>query len=78
MDTLGLFFFISVRRFFISAPGVFRVGVKEKVLVQVGSAHLNHDITLYLEHQTSGMIVSAQKNVMCTKEGEFKTAELMV
>lgn len=78
MDTLGLFFSISMRRFFVSAPGVFRVGVKEKVLVQVGTSHLNHDITLYLEHETSGMIVSERQTVMCTGEGQIKTTELMV
>lgn len=71
-------FFISMRRFFISAPGVFRIGVKEKVLVQVGTAHLNHDITLHLEDERTSMIVSAPKNVRCTEEGKFKTAELMV
>ncbi len=65
---------MSVCRFFISAPGVFHVGVKEKVFVQIGHSH---PVTLYLEHETDG-IVSEQKTVVRATEGEIKTVELMV
>ncbi len=64
-------------RFFITAPGVFHVGVEEKVFVQMGPSHLNQPVTLYLEHETQG-IVSAKKTVECANEGEIKTVELMV
>nr|AIN76766.1 complement component 4 [Oplegnathus fasciatus] len=68
----------SADRFFISAPGVFHVGVNEKVFVQMGGSHLNHPVTLYLEHETSSTIVSAKKTTVCTAEGEIKTVELMI
>lgn len=64
-------------RFFITAPGVFHVGVKEKVFVQMGPSHLNQPVTLYLEHETQG-IVSAKETVECAHEREIKTVELMV
>ncbi|XP_038567629.1 complement C4-B-like [Micropterus salmoides] len=64
--------------FFISAPGVFHVGVNEKVFVQMGRSHLNNPVTLYLEHETTNTRVSVQKTVLCTVEGEIKTVELMI
>ncbi|XP_051262421.1 complement C4-like [Dicentrarchus labrax] len=62
--------------FFISAPGVFHVGVNEKVFVQMGKSHLNKTVSLHLEHKTD--IVSAKKTVVCATEGEIKTVELMI
>ncbi|XP_035528727.1 LOW QUALITY PROTEIN: complement C4-B [Morone saxatilis] len=62
--------------FFISAPGVFHVGVNEKVFVQMGKSHLNQTVSLHLEHKTG--IVSAKKTVVCATEGEIKTVELMI
>ncbi|XP_072250549.1 complement C4-B [Leuresthes tenuis] len=64
-------------RFFISAPNVFHLGVKEKVLVQLGGIHLNNPFTLYLEHEY-GTLVSAKEPISCAKEGEIKTVELMI
>ncbi|XP_023155190.2 complement C4-B [Amphiprion ocellaris] len=64
--------------FFISAPNVFHVGVKEKAFVQMGRPHLNNLVTLHLEHESTGTVVSESKTVLCTHEGEIKTVELMI
>ncbi|KAK9513649.1 hypothetical protein VZT92_027165 [Zoarces viviparus] len=68
----------STSRFFISAPRVFHVGVNEKVFVQMGATHLNTPVTLYLEHESSGTVVSAKTTTQFTMEGEVKTVELMI
>ncbi|KAF3691807.1 Complement C4 Complement C4 beta chain [Channa argus] len=65
-------------RFFISAPNVFRMGVKEKVFVQLGKRHLNNLVTLYLEHESNGVIVSEKKTTSCNDEKDTKTVELMI
>ncbi|XP_029959664.1 complement C4-B [Salarias fasciatus] len=65
-------------RFFISAPTVFHRGVSEKVVVQMGSPHLGHAVTLYLEDETSGAVVSARETVACATEKEIKTVQLMI
>ncbi|XP_020493080.2 complement C4-B [Labrus bergylta] len=64
--------------FFISGPGVFHVGVKEKVFVQMGRSHLNNEVTLYLEHETSNTVLSERKTATCTVEGKIETVELMI
>lgn len=64
-------------RFLITAPRMFRVGVSEKVLVQMGKQHLNTWVTLYLEDEYRG-IVSEQRTVRCHHEKEIKEAELMI
>lgn len=53
------------------------MGVNEKVFVQMGAAHLNTEVTLYLEDE-SGTVVSEQKTVLCTEESGIKEKELMV
>lgn len=73
-----MLFFTFVCRFFISAPGVFHVGVNEKVFVQMGKSHFNNIVTLYLEHETSNVLMSAKKTATCTVEEQTKTVELMV
>lgn len=65
-------------RFFISAPHVFHVGVNEKVFVQMGNSYLNNPVTLYLEHEATGTLVSEKKTNGTTTEGQIKTVELMV
>ncbi|XP_034466750.1 complement C4-B isoform X1 [Hippoglossus hippoglossus] len=65
-------------RFFISAPNVFHVGVKEKVFVQMGEPYLDRPVTLYLEAESSGIILSEKKTVVCTHKHHFTTAELMI
>ncbi|KAM8735978.1 complement C4-B [Acanthopagrus schlegelii] len=62
-------------RFFISAPGVFHVGVNEKVFVQMGKPCR---VKLYLKHEIQGTVVSEEKTVECTAEGEIQTVELMI
>lgn len=71
-------YFSPLCRFFISGPGVFHVGVNEKVFVQMGALHLNSRITLYLEHEIYGIVVSEKKTTVCAVENEAKTVELMV
>ncbi|XP_073341162.1 complement C4-B [Pagrus major] len=61
--------------FFISAPGVFHVGVNEKVFVQMGNSC---PVTLHLEHETLGVILSSKKTVECTAAGVIQTVELMI
>lgn len=73
-----MLFFTFLCRFFISAPGVFHVGVNEKVFVQMGTSHLNIPVTLYLEHESGSIVMSEKKTVTCAVEGEIKTVELMV
>uniref|UniRef100_A0A3B5BHG4 Complement C4-like n=1 Tax=Stegastes partitus TaxID=144197 RepID=A0A3B5BHG4_9TELE len=64
--------------FFISAPNVFHVGVNEKVFVQMGRPHLNNLVSLHLEHETTGTVLSEKKTVLCADEGDTKTVELMI
>lgn len=65
-------------RFFISAPGVFHVGVDKKVFIQVGKSHLHKTITVYLEHETTNSLMSEKKTVVPTEDGKVATVELMV
>ncbi|CAL8286667.1 unnamed protein product [Merluccius merluccius] len=60
-------------RFFISAPKVFHVNVKEKVFVQTSSV-----TTLYLEDESSGRIVSDVQKTSLSHNGKVQTVELMI
>uniref|UniRef100_A0A3Q3MGX7 Complement C4B (Chido/Rodgers blood group) n=1 Tax=Mastacembelus armatus TaxID=205130 RepID=A0A3Q3MGX7_9TELE len=70
--------FLFLCSFFISAPRFFHVGVKEKVLVQMGKHHLNTVVTLYLEHETTNTLVSEKKGVECKNESDIKLVELKI
>ncbi|KAK5892501.1 hypothetical protein CesoFtcFv8_012872 [Champsocephalus esox] len=61
--------------FFISAPGVFHVGVNEKVFVQMGKSHFNIPVTLYLEYETGGLL-SDKITTTCTENNKIQTVEL--
>uniref|UniRef100_A0A674EAJ4 Complement C4B (Chido/Rodgers blood group) n=1 Tax=Salmo trutta TaxID=8032 RepID=A0A674EAJ4_SALTR len=65
-------------RFFISAPNVFHVGVKERVYVQLGKALLNKRVTLFLEHEATTHRMSQKSSTVCTEEGQIQTVELEV
>lgn len=65
-----------VHRFFISAPSVFHVGAKEKVLVQMGGRYLNKPVSVYLEDQ--GILMSEKNETRCSSENDIKIVELMV
>lgn len=65
-------------RFFISAPGVFHVGVNEKVFVQMGTSHLPRDVSLYLEHEITNVLLSRKKTINFQPNEDYKTVELMV
>ncbi|XP_071372165.1 complement C4-B [Centroberyx affinis] len=65
-------------RFFISAPNVFHVGVKEKVFVQMGESLLNRPVTLHLENEIGGQVVSETITITCTENEPIKTVELMI
>lgn len=71
-------FLLLMCRFFISAPGVFHVGVKEKVFVQMGASHLHQVVTLYLEHESSNALLSRKETVVFAEEGKAQTVDLMV
>uniref|UniRef100_A0A4W6D2S1 Complement C4B (Chido/Rodgers blood group) n=1 Tax=Lates calcarifer TaxID=8187 RepID=A0A4W6D2S1_LATCA len=64
-------------RFFISAPNVFHVGVKERVLVQMGEPY-STSVTLYLQHETENTVVSNKETVNCAGEQDIKTVELTI
>uniref|UniRef100_A0A3Q2TB46 Complement C4B (Chido/Rodgers blood group) n=1 Tax=Fundulus heteroclitus TaxID=8078 RepID=A0A3Q2TB46_FUNHE len=68
-------FFIVVV-FFISAPNVFHLGTKEKVIVQMGGQYLNKRISVYLK-DTFGNLMSAKKETECKTESEIQMVELM-
>ncbi|XP_043973497.1 complement C4-B [Gambusia affinis] len=68
-DTLG-------ERFFISAPSVFHVGAKEKVLVQMGGQYLNKCVHVYLED--NGKLMSEKKGTRCSSESDINIVELMI
>uniref|UniRef100_A0A4W6D2J7 Complement C4B (Chido/Rodgers blood group) n=1 Tax=Lates calcarifer TaxID=8187 RepID=A0A4W6D2J7_LATCA len=61
--------------FFISAPNVFHVGVKERVLVQMGEPY-STSVTLYLQHETENTVVSNKETVNCAGEQDIKTVEM--
>ncbi|XP_017282054.1 complement C4-like [Kryptolebias marmoratus] len=65
-------------RFFISAPKVFHLGVKEKVFVQMEDSYLNQEVTLYLQDGNSGTLMSAEETTRFTQKGEIKIVELMI
>lgn len=69
---------MSEYRFFISAPSVFHLGVKEKVLVQIEDDCLNRPVTLYLEDENTGTLMSKKEATRCTQNGDIKIVELMV
>ena len=73
-------FLLSVVRFLVTAPNVFHVGVKERVSVQLGQALFNRPVTLYLEHEISGMLMSEKVQVVFNdgEEGKTKIAMLEV
>lgn len=54
------------------------MGVKEKVFVQMGASHLHKTVTLYLEHESSGALLSRKETCRFTEEGKVQTVELMV
>ncbi|XP_033957463.1 complement C4-B [Pseudochaenichthys georgianus] len=61
--------------FFISAPGVFHVGVNKKVFVQMGKSHFNIPVTLYLEYETGGLL-SDRITTTCTEDNKIQIVEL--
>ncbi|KAJ8377949.1 hypothetical protein AAFF_G00250120 [Aldrovandia affinis] len=63
-------------RFLVSAPSVFHVGVKERVSVQLFQSP--QDASLYLEDETSGLLVSNKVPIPQTVEGDIQTVELEV
>ncbi|XP_015258224.1 PREDICTED: complement C4-B-like [Cyprinodon variegatus] len=69
-ETLG-------ERVFITAPNVFHLGVKEKVLVQVGGQYLNKHFDVYLEN-LRGNVISERKSVICSAENIPATVELLI
>uniref|UniRef100_A0A3P9GZE4 Complement 4B (Chido blood group) n=1 Tax=Oryzias latipes TaxID=8090 RepID=A0A3P9GZE4_ORYLA len=66
-------------RFFISAPTIFHVGVKEKVFVQIEGENGQDcvPVNLWLEHEQLG-IFSNTAHVGCTGDKEPKLVELMI
>ncbi|KAI9536511.1 hypothetical protein NQZ68_032306 [Dissostichus eleginoides] len=64
--------------FFISAPGVFHVGVNEKVFVQMGKSHFNIPVTLYLELGTGEGLLSDKIITTCTEKDKIQTVELKI
>uniref|UniRef100_A0A8C9SCC6 Complement C4B (Chido/Rodgers blood group) n=1 Tax=Scleropages formosus TaxID=113540 RepID=A0A8C9SCC6_SCLFO len=63
-------------RFLVTAPSVFHVGVKERVSVQLPSSLLNQPVLLYLEHETSGLLMSNRATFQMTQEKQIGVVEL--
>ncbi|KAG5856595.1 hypothetical protein ANANG_G00009580 [Anguilla anguilla] len=63
-------------RFLVTAPSVFHVGVKERVLVQLFQSP--RMVSLYLEDETTGLVVSNKVTISPTVEGTIQTVELEV
>ncbi|KAJ8290147.1 hypothetical protein GJAV_G00009260, partial [Gymnothorax javanicus] len=63
-------------RFLVTAPSVFHVGVKERVSVQLFQSA--RDVSLYLEDETSGLVVSNKVEVSSAGDGTIQTVELEV
>uniref|UniRef100_A0A8C9VTP5 Complement C4B (Chido/Rodgers blood group) n=1 Tax=Scleropages formosus TaxID=113540 RepID=A0A8C9VTP5_SCLFO len=57
--------------FLVTAPSVFHVGVKERVSVQLPSSLLNQPVLLYLEHETSGLLMSNRATFQMTQEKQI-------
>ncbi|KAM6967498.1 complement C4-B [Aplochiton taeniatus] len=66
------------QQFFISAPNVFHVGVTEKVFVQLGKSLVNVPVTIYLEDELTGRLMSEKRTTSYTKEGDVQTVELKI
>ncbi|XP_029101741.1 complement C4-B [Scleropages formosus] len=64
--------------FLVTAPSVFHVGVKERVSVQLPSSLLNQPVLLYLEHETSGLLMSNRATFQMTQEKQIGVVELEV
>ncbi|KAJ8288044.1 hypothetical protein COCON_G00007030 [Conger conger] len=63
-------------KFLVTAPSVFHVGVKERVSVQLFQS--THDVSIYLEDETSGLLVSNKVTISPSGEGTIHTVELEV
>ncbi|XP_062322694.1 complement C4-B isoform X2 [Osmerus eperlanus] len=68
----------AIESFFISAPNVFHIGVKEQVLIHVGETLLNKRVTVYLEVEIGGTLISERISTICTQVGQFQTVELEI
>ncbi|XP_072572161.1 complement C4-B [Paramormyrops kingsleyae] len=63
--------------FLVTAPSVFHLGVRERVSVQLLS-DLQQPVSLYLEHETSGMLMSNKASRQMAQRGETGFVELEV
>uniref|UniRef100_A0A3B3SW33 Complement C4B (Chido/Rodgers blood group) n=1 Tax=Paramormyrops kingsleyae TaxID=1676925 RepID=A0A3B3SW33_9TELE len=63
--------------FLVTAPSVFHLGVRERVSVQLLS-DLQQPVSLYLEHETSGMLMSNKASCQMAQRGETGFVELEV
>ncbi|XP_048882908.1 complement C4-B isoform X2 [Brienomyrus brachyistius] len=63
--------------FLVTAPSVFHLGVRERVSVQLQS-DLNQPVSLYLEHETSGTLMSNKASFQMAEQGETGLVELEV
>uniref|UniRef100_A0A3B3SVN2 Complement C4B (Chido/Rodgers blood group) n=1 Tax=Paramormyrops kingsleyae TaxID=1676925 RepID=A0A3B3SVN2_9TELE len=61
--------------FLVTAPSVFHLGVRERVSVQLLS-DLQQPVSLYLEHETSGMLMSNKATVKCCQVDKGKLSLL--
>ncbi|KAJ8354546.1 hypothetical protein SKAU_G00221130 [Synaphobranchus kaupii] len=63
-------------RFLVTAPSVFHVGMKERVSVQLLQSP--RDVSLYLEDETTGLVVSNKVTISPTEDRAIQTVELEV
>ncbi|XP_052000318.1 complement C4-like [Xyrauchen texanus] len=65
------------QRFLITAPSVFHVGVRERIMIQVGDSLLGKSVSCQLQTEKRvPMSASASKTI--TQKGQFETVELEI
>ncbi|KAK7157442.1 hypothetical protein R3I93_008812 [Phoxinus phoxinus] len=67
----------NIKRFLITAPSVFHVGVKEPIWIQVGEALLGKPVSCFLETETRTPM-SARETKTISKKGQFGAVKLEI
>ncbi|KAM9724101.1 complement C4-B isoform 1-T1 [Menidia menidia] len=74
---IGIVGGLAENRFFVFAPNVFHLGVKEKVFVQMEGAYLEIPVKLYLETE-KGLLMSEKVDAVHDEGKKTTTVELMI
>ncbi|XP_060777748.1 complement C4-B isoform X2 [Neoarius graeffei] len=69
---------VSAKKFLVTAPSIFHVGVEEKVSVQVGEGLLNKPVTCHLEQEVGRVLMSKRQTTQITEKGKIERLELQI